>query len=360
MKRFYLILIWIIPVLAACSADQEVALGPAVVSVIVEGTDQPLQLLCPADKQFEYKVAASSIPDASLVLDVALDVSLVEEYNRIHGTSYVTPDESICTFTKDQVILPRFNDVSTVGVMVIHTEYLPETGQCLLPVVIDKVVGKEDVKCEVLYIVAQRVAIPQAEKLSKTEWEMVYWESDSPGDYVSHNFTREDDPSSSMTGYATDLIDGSYASIWAFSNKEGLAPFHFVIDLGKEYTIRHLALWAQRGEKQMGDSENTIPSRQCATATIEFATTLEGNGMGDLGGDGSADWFGKETFGPEVLKNQIHNTVYLSELRYARYVRFTYVNCYYAASDVSPRTSYSGGSMAELDLFGYDEKIELK
>ena len=360
MRRYIFILICSAIAAAACSPEQEVTLGPATVSVVVEGAEEPLKLLYPAEKYLEYKVAASSIPDKSLVLDVALDVSLVEEYNRLHGTSYATPPAEICSFPKDQVILPRFNDISTAGTMVIHSEFLPAEGPSLLPVVVEKVTGKDDVKCEVLYIVAQRVDIPQPEKLAKTGWTMLYSESESPESYAGHNFVREDNPSSSHTGYAKDLIDGSYASIWSFSTRQGLAPFHFVIDLGKEYTIRHMALWAQRGENQMGDPENTIPRRQCANATIEFATTLQGDGMGDLGGQGSADWFGKESFGPEVLKNQISNTVYLSELRYARYVRFTYVNCYYAASDVEPRTTYNGGSMAELDLFGYDEKIEVE
>lgn len=188
------------------------------------------------------------------------------------------------------------------------------------------------------------------------DWKMVYWKSESPENYVNHHFTRDDDPSSTMTGWAKDLIDGSYASVWAYGSKD-VAPFYFVIDLGKEYTIKQMDLWAQRGDNQMGDPSNTTPKRQCATAIVEFATTMEGNGMGDLGGEGSADWFGRETFGTEVLKNQISNSVYFSDLRYARYIRFTYVNCYEKAADSAPKANYYGGSLAELDLFGYNEKI---
>ena len=82
--------------------------------------------------------------------------------------------------------------------------------------------------------------------------------------------------------------------------------------------------------------------------------------MGDLGGNGSADWFGRETFGSDVLGNRISNSIYLSELRYARYIRFTYVNCWRYDYDASPSSTYKGGSLAELDFWGYNKEIILQ
>nr|MCR4565918.1 hypothetical protein [Bacteroidales bacterium] len=44
-------------------------------------------------------------------------------------------------------------------------------------------------------------------KLDKTNWSIRYNSSEEPADYSSQNFIREDDPSSSMTGWAKDMLD---------------------------------------------------------------------------------------------------------------------------------------------------------
>ena len=353
-------IICIAAALAACSkGPEEYKLGTARLGISLDAEADTLHLLYPAPRVLNFNVRALSKADADLVLDLSVDPSLVEGYNQAHGSDFIVPSQDLCTFSRGQVILPRFNEESSRGSLTINSEYLPEEGVCLIPLVISKVKGKKDVECETLFLPVGRFDIPNASMLDKRGWSMVFYETEDPMSYSSHNFVREDNPSSTITGYAKDLIDGSHASIWAYKSGSTI-PFHFVIDLGKQYTIRQIDLWAQRGDKHMEDATNTVPSRQCATAVFEFANTLSGDGMGDLGGNGSADWFGRETFGPDVLKNEISNSVYLSELRYARYIRFTYVNCYYTAADVAPRTTYFGGALAELDFWGYDQKIELK
>ena len=188
--------------------------------------------------------------------------------------------------------------------------------------------------------------------LDKTEWNIVYASSEEPMSYANQKFVREDDPSSTMTGYAKDIIDGSYSSIWAYNYGRGdKAPFYFVIDLGKEMTITSFDLWAQRGNKNLSDPTNTSFTRHCGEAVFEFATTVTGNGMADLGGTGSGNWSHKHSFYTDHLRNQRHNIVHLDEAVTARYIRFRYVKGYYAETDEAP--AYTGGALAELDVFGY-------
>lgn len=189
--------------------------------------------------------------------------------------------------------------------------------------------------------------------LPKNGWKMIYASSELGENYAAQNFVREDDPSSSMTGYAKDLIDGSYASIWAYNWRTAdPTPYYFVIDLGATYTITALDIWAQRGNKNLSDPTNTSSTRQCGEATVEFAATLSGNGMGDLGGSGSANWSGKQTFTSGQLLNQIHNVICLSNPTSARYIRFCYVKGYKDTDNDEP-TLTTGGSLAELDIIGY-------
>lgn len=199
-----------------------------------------------------------------------------------------------------------------------------------------------------------KVPVRTEARLNKTQWTLVYASSEEPMNYSSQNFTREDDHTSSMTGYAKDLIDGSYSSIWAYNASKGhKVPFYFVIDLGEEKTLSAMDIYAQRANKNLSDPTNTIPFRQCGEAIIEFAGQgqVSGNGMADKGGSGQGQWRDKQSFYFDQLKNVIHNLVPFNKTIKARYIRFTYVKGYYKETDESP--TYNGGALAELDLLGY-------
>ena len=188
-------------------------------------------------------------------------------------------------------------------------------------------------------------------KLDKTNWSIRYKSSEEPADYSSQKFIREDDPSSSMTGWAKDLIDGSYSSIWVYDYPDDQVPFYFVIDLGEPKSICSFDIWAQRGTKNLSDATNTTFVRQCGEATFEFASTCSGNGMADKGGTGTADWSHKISLYSDTLKKQMHNVVHLSEPVRTRYIRFTYLKGYSDADVSSP--TYTGGALAELDIYGF-------
>lgn len=201
-----------------------------------------------------------------------------------------------------------------------------------------------------------QVPVQTEARLDKKNWKIIYKTCEEAMDYKGQNFTREDDPTSSMTGYATDLIDGSLSSIWVYDYDKDPAkntevPFYFVIDLGKTYKLSAAELYAQRANKNLSDPTNTVPTRQCGEAIFEFATSINGNGMADKGGTGSANWGNKQTFYSDQLLNVYRNAVHFNKVIEARYIRFTYAKAYYSADDTSP--NYKGGALAELNILGY-------
>ena len=96
---------------------------------------------------------------------------------------------------------------------------------------------------------------------------------------------------------------------------------------------------------------------------MEFALeitdpTSDKPGMADMNG-GLENWFYSESFGSAELKNQICNTVYLSEIIRARYMRFAYRGRYSSATATSVSTG-KGGNLAEIDILGNEEVLDLE
>lgn len=168
--------------------------------------------------------------------------------------------------------------------------------------------------------------------LSKSEWQMIYCNS----------FEQK-----GQSGFPEDMIDASYDTFWNSGfNKGERAPYYFVIDLGGTYGISAVDLVA--ATEYLDGSGMAVPFCQCADMSLEFANTLRGNGMGDLGGDGYADWSSKLVLGSDVLKNTIHNYISIPSVS-CRYVRIKYNSSYYKYTDSAP--SYSGGMLSEIDIY---------
>ncbi len=368
MRKNILILLGLLGLAACNQKPAENLLGPADLEIVTSAGSKVIQLLFPSPRTISFHVEApKTLPDANVTIELAVDLDLVSEYNRQHNTNYKTPPANICTFSKGTAILPRFNAKSTAGNFILNSAFLPDASEYLVPIVAGKINGKSDVNCKPTYIVCKRLDLEEPTNLNKSSWEVIYCNSEEgKGNYggnASRAFVRETDrPYSAKgegyTGWANDMLDGSYASIWAYDSKNVQTPYYFVIDMKKNYTIRQFKLFAER-DGLMNDANNAAFKRQCAGATFEFATTLEGDGMGDKGGYGEANWFGAESFGADALKNLMSNEIYLSELRYARYIRFTYSACYSKSSETAPSANYTGGALAELDVYGYNKQINL-
>ena len=338
----------------------------AVLKLSSETIDGKIILLEPKTRTIDIRVEAEKMSDEPLLVDIAADESLVESYNQEHGTTYRMPPSGAYSISGDNLLLPRFNTLSSTGTVSLISSGLLDTDEYLLPVTISDIDGSVKVKKadvgSVIYIVYGKRQLPPAQNMPKADWKLLYNNSYSVGNYhTKHGFVRSDGTTGEdayLTGYPEDIIDGDYASIWGYNyNKKDTPPYYFVIDFGKEITVRGLTLWAQRGNNDMMNPDNTTPTSQCGLCTVEFATSITDDGMGDKSG-GASDWFYSEEFNSADLKNQISNTVYLTEIIRARYMRFAYRGRYASATATSVSTN-AGGNLAEIDVLGNEEVLEL-
>ena len=173
---------------------------------------------------------------------------------------------------------------------------------------------------------AAYIPVRVASSIAKNSWSIVYCSSEKSG------------------AEASNMIDGSYDSVWNSSGNDK-APFYTVIDLGRQYSITNLDIWAQTGPDGKA-------YRQCAEAVVDFATEIRGNGMADLGGTGSGNWADRHSFYSDRLLNREHNSVALKSAVNVRYLRIHYLKAYLDDSSVSP-SGVSGAALAEIDIYGF-------
>lgn len=324
--------------------------------------EDKIVILEPKTLQLDVRVNAEVVSENPVLVSIKTDEALVEQYNQANGTAYKMPPAGAYTIPTSEMILAAYNKTSSTSKVSLISTGLTDTDTYLLPITIKEVIGDEDIQLSrdssILYIVYGKRVLPTPINLAKNDWNIVYCSSEYAENYSGHNFVRSDGSSSSMTGYANDIIDGDYASIWAYNWKnQDKPPFYFVVDFGREITIRGLKLWACRGNKDMMNENNTTPSNQCGRCTVEFSTAISGDGMDDKDG-GVSDWMYSETFNSDVLVNQINNTIYLTEVIRARYMRFAYEAGYKNPTDQN-LTNYTGGRLAEIDVLGHFEELEL-
>ena len=375
MKKTLLALLLSPALLLSCSQEPDyIEVADHAVLALVSETDlsEGIVLLEPRVGKFDVRVKAEKISDQSLFIELSADASLVAGYNEEHGTSFKMPPTGAYEIVNGKIMLPRYNTISSTASVSLMSEGLLDTDDYLLPIVMGNIEGDEDVaKSEtdsVIYVKFRKKQLPPALNLSKTGWEMLYCNSYSVANYnTKHGFVRSDGSTGDarfLTGYPSDIIDGDYASIWGYNYANSdLPPYYFVIDFGREITIRGLSLWAQRGNNDMMNEQNTTPTSQCGSCTVEFALeitdpTSDKPGMADMNG-GLENWFYSESFGSAELKNQICNTVYLSEMIRARYMRFAYRGRYSSATATSVSTG-KGGNLAEIDILGNEEVLDLE
>ena len=374
MNRYFLIFVSLMAIIAGCSQEPDAieVEGNAILTLVADGdVSQDIVLLEPRVAKIDIRVKADRISDKVLFVELAADEALVEEYNKKNGTSYKMPPTGAFEIINGKIMLPRYNTISSTSSVSLISAALLDTDEYLLPMVMGNIEGDDEVvKSEngsIVYIKFRKRQLPPALNLPKTDWKMLYCNSFQVANYnTKHGFVRSDDSTGDdryLTGYASDIIDGDYASIWGYNYGKGdLPPYYFVIDFGREITVRGLTLWAQRGNSDMMNENNTTPTSQCGSCSVEFALELADPasaepGMADLNG-GTENWFYSESFGSTELKNQISKTVYLSDIVRARYMRFAYRGRYSSATATSVSTG-KGGNLAEIDILGNEEVLDL-
>lgn len=352
MKRLYPILGLAIAAFAAISCDdgydntKPSIKEPAVLYIASADAFEEIELLEPKSKSISVKICAASISDKNLEITVKADPSLVDAYNKAHNTDYTSLTADSYEIPETPILLPRYNTQSSVLNVVLKSAALTDEDYHILPLTIDTVTGSDNVNLSEegknIFIVFKKRVLPPAELLPKKDWKILYY------DKAKNETNKGID-----TGYAEHLIDGSWSTYWNYdpnapeSDPHKYAPFSFVFDLGKTQTIRGAVFTARRYDIT---DFNSKPRVMICKARIEVASTLTKED-----GSNEEDWTYVEEFGTDVLKNVLESTVYLDKICVGRYVRFTYVNGY--TSSGSP--TYKGGSLAEFDLLGNEEILDL-
>ena len=289
--------------------------------------------------------------NAILTVTFKVDRTLVDAYNKAHDTSYELVPAEAYEFSKKEVILPRYNEVSSTAQVTLNSEKMPDGEQYLLPITIEQIKGDDAAQTSdegnVYYILFNKRVLPPAQLLDREGWKVVHCTSEyTPG---------EGNP---KTGWAKDVLDGNPASYWTYNFKASVGPvvyvpLYFVFDMGKEVTVRGVRITART---KAGGVLNNPPG----DITIETAKTITGDGM-----ENDADWTYSERFTgtkPDegIMSHSLHNSVYLGEIQRARYIRFTLHMSWNSGSSVKPTPmTYKGGTFAEFEVWGNLEELDL-
>ena len=214
--------------------------GPAVLAIQNAGAE-PLQisLLEPKTQTIDIRAVARSVSAENLTVTFKVDRTLVDAYNKAHDTSYELVPAEAYEFSKKEVILPRYNEVSSTAQVTLNSEKMPDGEQYLLPITIEQIKGDDAAQTSdegnVYYILFNKRVLPPAQLLDREGWKVVHCTSEyTPG---------EGNP---KTGWAKDVLDGNPASYWTYNFKASVGPvvyvpLYFVFDMGKPVRIIDLA-----------------------------------------------------------------------------------------------------------------------
>lgn len=113
---------------------------PASMSLTVYDLDGEVALMAPKKKTFTVQVKARAIADELLTFVIKADLSLVEDYNKEHGTSYEAVPAEAYEITEEKLYLPRYNTVSSTSELTLKSAGLAEDGNAyLLPLTISEI-----------------------------------------------------------------------------------------------------------------------------------------------------------------------------------------------------------------------------
>ena len=144
--------------------------GPAVLAIQNAGAE-PLQisLLEPKTQTIDIRAVARSVSAENLTVTFKVDRTLVDAYNKAHDTSYELVPAEAYEFSKKEVILPRYNEVSSTAQVTLNSEKMPDGEQYLLPITIEQIKGDDAAQTSdegnVYYILFNKRVLPPAQLL---------------------------------------------------------------------------------------------------------------------------------------------------------------------------------------------------
>lgn len=138
---------------------------PANFTITIDSMEDTVVLMSPRTKSYTVKVTANSVADDILTLTIGSDPTKIAAYNRAHGTSFDAIPGDAFSLTKDQLILPRYNKVSSTTVLTLNSAAMPDDNTAhLLPLTITKIEGTSPTSLSqtdsTFFILFRRKALP--------------------------------------------------------------------------------------------------------------------------------------------------------------------------------------------------------
>lgn len=128
---------------AGCKDDEGPALKqPALLSIQDAAADaEVITVESPKKQTLNIRVEAEQISGNYITVVFKTDPELVETYNAAHGTSYKLCPSEAYAFSTTEVMLPRYNTVSSTMKVELFSERMPDEEPYLLPIAIDSIKG---------------------------------------------------------------------------------------------------------------------------------------------------------------------------------------------------------------------------
>ena len=117
---------------AGCKDDEGPALKqPALLSIQDAAADaEVITVESPKKQTLNIRVEAEQISGNYITVVFKTDPELVETYNAAHGTSYKLCPSEAYAFSTTEVMLPRYNTVSSTMKVELFSERMPDGSSC--------------------------------------------------------------------------------------------------------------------------------------------------------------------------------------------------------------------------------------
>ena len=218
---------------AGCKDDEGPALKqPALLSIQDAAADaEVITVESPKKQTLNIRVEAEQISGNYITVVFKTDPELVETYNAAHGTSYKLCPSEAYAFSTTEVMLPRYNTLSSTMKVELFSERMPDEEPYLLPIAIDSIKGDPRATVSptggVRYILFNKFVKPGPPApvlLDRSGWKMLAAPKAKPNYEVEKMFDE-------------DINTFGYCNA---DEEKADPPYDFVIDLGKEVTVRGL------------------------------------------------------------------------------------------------------------------------
>lgn len=336
--------------LAGCKDD----VGPVVREAAILGiqnaysTDaQVISLESPKKQTVNIRVAAERISGNYVTVVLRTAPELVEVYNQAHGTSYGLCPAEAYTFSTDEVMLPRYNTLSSTIQVELQSLPMPDEEAYLLPIAIDSIKGDPRAtiseSARVHYILFNKrikPGPPAPMLLERDGWKLLA----SPKTKPNYGIEKMFDGDINTFGYCN--ADEEHAD----------PPYDFVLDLGREVTVRGLQFsqrYSTKGNPEAGARYGI------AQLEVWTAKTITGDGLSP---DNEQNWTYRQEYrdyksDPETPLDPLAVVInpMLAEYQHARYIRFR-IHTSYTNKTYNP--TFRGWCIAELNLWGNNELLE--